>query len=91
MFRSKEKEVATFVASYRRHMASFKASEFEASGPRVLPVEYLEEMHRVAVNAAMSDTYRIGQQIRVPDDLIDELFMDEIRANLSAGLNSDGR
>ena len=88
LFRSRDKEQQQFTAADRRWMANFKAAEFEHTGPRALPAEYLQEMHRVAVNSAMHETYRVGQTIRIPDDYIDELFWDELRTNMSQSLDA---
>ena len=64
-------------------MANFKAAEFEHTGPRGLPLEYLQEMHRVAVNSAMHETYRVGQTIRITDDYIYDLWWGEVTSNTS--------
>ena len=88
LFRSREKEQQQFTAAYRRWMANFKASEFEYTGPRALPMDYLQEMHRIAVNAALSETYRHGQTIRIPDQCIDDLFWNEVISNTSRGLDA---
>ena len=91
LFRSREKEQQQFTAAYRRWMANFKAAEFEHSGPRALPTDYLKEMHRVAVNSAMHETYRHGQTIRIPDQYIDDLFWNEMISNTSRRLDEASR
>ena len=77
--RSEEEEKAQFTASYNSWADTFSRGERQRRGVDGLPAEVLLEVHRVALSQAMSETYKIGQRIRMSDDEMQYLFVKRLR------------
>jgi hypothetical protein len=77
--RSEEEEKAQFTASYNSWADSFSRGERQRRGVDGLPAEVVMEVHRLALRQAMSETYKVGQRIRMSDDEMQYLFMKRLR------------
>jgi hypothetical protein len=72
--RSEAQETAQLTAAYSTWFDRLYGGECQRRGVADLSLEVLHQIHRVALEMAMSQTYKLGQRIRVPNLEIQKMF-----------------